>query len=1272
MLIKEYRIPMPLSVQQYRIAQLYMIQKKSREESQGTESGVEIIENQPYTDGPGGDGQHTQKVYHIGKHIPGWLAAILPKDALIVEEEAWNAYPYTRTRYTCPFVEKFSIDIETRYYDDAGHQNNVFNLSPTELRSRVVDDIDIVKEQVSDYKKEEDPKLFKSKKTGYGPLTDNWLSQVKNSKPDERGPIMCAYKMCKVEFKYWGMQSKIEKFIHDTGLRKVMLRAHKQAWCWQDEWYGLTIEDIRRLEKETQLALQLKFGSTDAEEEMDDDNECGEFSKPESPKLENALHKTDPTDSSVYSRRSSGGSNMFNSRLSYKKKFGRRYSSSSMFSVRSKQSSNKDGYVDVKLEGIRRHSTDVSSDDDEFFDAEEEPAYQSPIHPLSGLRLDSEENLTSNADSDPSLVEHQTSFDQESISDQLQHENSNSNFSPSPCKITTLFLVVHGGNPLDATNQSLQSKQSDIQIFQTTLDSVMDAHYKSATGHVVIRLVACSPVCNEAYQVLQNISPLSSESNTMSSNPLPSSLVSLFATSSSRYNDLIQSLASNCNSVYNAFLNSPEGRGFQGQVCIIGDATGGILAYDLLCKCTNPNRHINSQQSSRRGSSLSNHEDDETCNSSSLPSSPCFRVSPPTLWDHPTQVHPRRGSATPILGGGQTGADPQLSLVNRNTLYPASLPALHVRRLSDQYYSERSNSIGSYTSSSTTPQLQPQSSVTSSVIDVNGKLDFEVSEFFVLGSSLAYVLALRQLSNDGIVTSVPAQPACHQMYNLFYAGDPSSARIEPLLDARFTRFLPINVANYDIFPLGDGKSLSIGDLLSTSNEAFSDVTMLASRRPSEWSISSGYIDNQSNSNISQKPTVHDHSPCDDDPVFKGQFERCSHLDSTVAERWWGEKRIDFALFYPEVLSDFPTASLPHLFHASFWESTDFAAFVLRQIFHKEHVRVRLNGGQDEANFVPALPREKWAKKRTQVKLRNITSNHRAKDGIALENSPQTVCGKFMYGPLDMVTLNGEKIDIHIMTPPPASEWVHLGTEVTNNHGKITFTIPEQKRLGLGIYSVKMVVRGDHSFADSYLAVLPPQTDCVIFSIDGSFTASVSIMGSDPKVRPGAVDVVRIWQDLGYVIIYVTARPDMQKQRVATWLAQHNFPHGLVWFSDGLTHDPMKQKTILLKNLMTEYKLNYSAAYGSSKDIAVYSQLGLAPHRIYVVGKATKKQTHHCSWLSDGYSVHLNELVAEGLEAAKFNAQILLRKGCFGLPGSLRSRSLSGKKRKSTKNELQHH
>lgn len=44
-----------------------------------------------------------------------------------------------------------------------------------------------------------------------------------------------------------------------AGLRKVMLRAHRQAWCWQDEWIDLTMDDIRRLEEETALMLAKKM-----------------------------------------------------------------------------------------------------------------------------------------------------------------------------------------------------------------------------------------------------------------------------------------------------------------------------------------------------------------------------------------------------------------------------------------------------------------------------------------------------------------------------------------------------------------------------------------------------------------------------------------------------------------------------------------------------------------------------------------------------------------------------------------------------------------------------------------------------------------------------------------------------------------------------------------------------------------------------------------------------------------------------------------------------
>jgi len=52
---------------------------------------------------------------------------------------------------------------------------------------------------------------------------------------------------------------------------------------------------------------------------------------------------------------------------------------------------------------------------------------------------------------------------------------------------------------------------------------------------------------------------------------------------------------------------------------------------------------------------------------------------------------------------------------------------------------------------------------------------------------------------------------------------------------------------------------------------------------------------------------------------------------TVTSRWWGNKRLDYVLYSPDILHSFPTSALPPLFHASFWESSDLAAFILRQV-----------------------------------------------------------------------------------------------------------------------------------------------------------------------------------------------------------------------------------------------------------------------------------------------------------------------------------------------------
>ena len=42
-------------------------------------------------------------------------------------------------------------------------------------------------------------------------------------------------------------------------------------------------------------------------------------------------------------------------------------------------------------------------------------------------------------------------------------------------------------------------------------------------------------------------------------------------------------------------------------------------------------------------------------------------------------------------------------------------------------------------------------------------------------------------------------------------------------------------------------------------------------------------------------------------------------------------------------------------------------------------------------------------------MQNVGPNHRANDVVVMSGRPQTLIARFMYGPLDVVSLSGEKV-----------------------------------------------------------------------------------------------------------------------------------------------------------------------------------------------------------------------------------------------------------------------
>ncbi|KAI5642600.1 phosphatidylinositol transfer protein domain-containing protein [Phthorimaea operculella] len=150
--------------------------------------------------------------------------------------------PAERNAALCSLVRV----VQAEHFEEEVHE-----LEGEKLKMREVINIDIANDigpSSADYKPETDPTKFKSAKTGRGPLTGpNWRKEVK--------PVMTCYKLVTAEFKWFGLQSKVENVIHKSEKRLFTI-FHRQVFCMMDDWYGMTMADIRAIEERTKEELE--------------------------------------------------------------------------------------------------------------------------------------------------------------------------------------------------------------------------------------------------------------------------------------------------------------------------------------------------------------------------------------------------------------------------------------------------------------------------------------------------------------------------------------------------------------------------------------------------------------------------------------------------------------------------------------------------------------------------------------------------------------------------------------------------------------------------------------------------------------------------------------------------------------------------------------------------------------------------------------------------------------------------------------------------------
>nr|CDS34890.2 calpain (C02 family) [Hymenolepis microstoma] len=1448
---------MPMTVEEYRIAQLYMIQKKSREESTGDESGVEILKNEPYTDGPGGTGQYTFKIYHVGSHLPGWLRSIIPDAALRVEEEAWNAYPYTKTLYKVPFIEKFSLEIETMYLDDAGERENVFNMSSEDLNARIVDYIDIVTDPLAPSKPMEDPSTYVSQVTGRGPLPSNWRAEFQEAmrtgrkypnqgtKPDATGSvvdqplpmrIMCSYKKCRVEFRYWGMQSKIESFIQEVALRRTMVNAHRQAWTWQDEWYGLTMKDIRRLEAETAKVLAMKVGRCEPDLVISppppsvDENNVFQQTQ-ESQKQQHQAECKDVKKQKIEDKENGD-------EIAHSLNFG----SCLSFASETERASMFQSF----------HGSD--GDDEDFFDAR---------------------SINTNGEGSTGVCTTTT----EGVYFTKPGEVSQS---------SVLLFVLHGGCLQEkATEES--SRQADYSTFKFFLESIVSNVFPGLQSRVITQLVPCPYQSTEALRMLNVLDPSFLESGISGVNKgamrsiIPIGNIPILLTTSPHYPHEINLLAQLLNERYVEFRNSMDGIHFSGNVFIVADCVGSIMLYDLLVLSNPSFKRSNTftnmvnihKQEVREGPSLLFDVQDVFLLGSPLGLLLSLRrqLGLNTPYHVDSQIVPARPNCEQIFNIFSL-ADPfayrleplldssfeRIPVVHLPANSAASRSPDQWQRLRECLSMEafyRTNVSSSITVLSTSHKSDPrdsscqkQSSNTPTPSFSDGAEDQISGQCTWWGQSridvglhcpeavqnilsralpplvhssyweskdasffIVWQLAERLHGNTVIHPNPPVEPIdgvcladdglCDSRIqtnddepNSLFRTCNSSPSMNGNTVSGFSRQFRNSISNRLRFKTkvtekaktnnpnhrGNDAIVLEGqpqiitarftfgalDLSSMANEEASLVVEIFYRPQSVISSKAMPLERlgtqmtDSNGRLSfqipdvQRLPVGLHRfqllpsvmiDSEDQGVeltlavvppncnvvicsIDGSFAASLSLMGKLAERLHGNtvihpnppvEPIDGVCLADDGLCD------------SRIQTNDDEP---NSLFRTCNSSPSMNGNTVSGfsrQFRNSISNRLRFKTKVTEKAKTNNPNHRGNDAIVLEGQPQIITARFTFGALDLSSMANEEaslvveifyrpqsvisskamplerlgtqmtdsngrlsfqipdvqrlpvglhrfqllpsvmidsedqgVELTLAVVPPNCNVVicsidgsfaaslslmgkveifyrpqsvisskampleRLGTQMTDSNGRLSFQIPDVQRLPVGLHRFQLLpsvmIDSEDQGVELTLAVVPPNCNVVICSIDGSFAASLSLMGKDPKVRAGSVDIMRHWHALGYLLIYISARPDMQHRQVVAWLAQHNFPPGLTFFLDGIFTDPLRQKALLLKSLIEQNKLYVHCAYGSAKDIPIYRSLGLKAHQIFAVGKLSRRQTMEATPIREGYASHFKELM----------------------------------------------
>lgn len=272
MRLVEFRIFVPFNMEQTMIASRYGLARRTAEET-GNGEGVQVVENSSFIE-DGVTGNYVHRIYHVKSQAPPAFRWALPSRFSHIHEHNRNAFPHYDNWFEIPEMgNDMILKNETRhfeYHHGDTVPENLLRLSSEELKIRKVWYLDLYNGP-DPSKKEFDLHGFSCPEAGFP-----GFKAPKNRKNDGEipewvkyynGPLTLIVKVIKFKFKWFGIQTAIEKYVTHNVFYHLFLDSHRAQVKWMPEWYKMSVADVAAYED------QIKRRLDKAEFDLNDDSD---------------------------------------------------------------------------------------------------------------------------------------------------------------------------------------------------------------------------------------------------------------------------------------------------------------------------------------------------------------------------------------------------------------------------------------------------------------------------------------------------------------------------------------------------------------------------------------------------------------------------------------------------------------------------------------------------------------------------------------------------------------------------------------------------------------------------------------------------------------------------------------------------------------------------------------------------------------------------------------------------------------------------------------